>query len=286
MAQFSTIKYEIGDGGVAVVTFNRPDRLNAVSHEMAVELYQVLDFADNDPAVRVVILTGEGRSFCAGTDLSAGPEAFAPSTETRDGVAAPRDVGGVLNLRIFDMNKPIVAAINGASVGLGATLTLPCDIRIASTTAKFGFVFSRRGIANEGCSSWFLPRVVGISTALKWTLTGSLVSAEDALGAGLVSALHEPEDLMNGAHAIASQLATQTSPLAVSVIRQLLWRGLAESHPMDSHRYESALLAEMGVGPDAREGVDSFLEKRPSHFTSRIPDDLPSRWPPWEQPTF
>jgi enoyl-CoA hydratase/carnithine racemase len=286
MAQFSTIKYEIGDNGVAVITFNRPDRLNAMSHEMATHLFQALDLADFDPEVRVVILTGEGRSFCAGTDLSAGPGMFAPTAEMQNGVAALRDSGGILNLRIYDMTKPVIAAINGASVGFGATLTLPCDIRIASTTAKFGFVFSRRGIANEGCSSWFLPRIVGISTALRWTLSGSLVGAEDALSAGLVSNLYEPADLMIGAFAIASELATQTSPLAVSVIRQLLWRGLTEAHPMDSHRYESELIAEMSLGTEAKEGIDSFLEKRPPRFTSRIPSDLPSQWPPWEKPTF
>jgi enoyl-CoA hydratase/carnithine racemase len=286
MAQFSTIKYEIGDAGVAVITFNRPDQLNAISHEMASQLFDALDLADNDPDVRVVILTGAGRGFCAGTDLSAGPAAFAPATEMRDSVAVVRDTGGVLNLRIFNMTKPTIAAINGASVGLGATLTLPCDIRIASTTAKFGFVFSRRGIVTEGCSSWFLPRVVGISTALLWTLSGSLVSADDALSAGLVSALHEPEDLLGAADAIAKELATQTSPVAISLIRQLLWRGLTESHPMDSHRYESALIAEMTVGPEALEGVESFLQKRPPHFTSRVPNDLPEKWPPWRAPTF
>jgi enoyl-CoA hydratase/carnithine racemase len=286
MAEFSTIKYEVGENGVAVITFNRPDQLNALSHEMASQLFAALDLVDQDPAVRVVILTGEGRGFCAGTDLSAGPAAFKPATEMRDGVASVRDTGGKLNLRIFEMTKPTIAAINGASVGLGATLTLPCDIRIASTTARFGFVFSRRGIVTEGCSSWFLPRVVGVSTALRWTLSGALVNANDALAAGLVSAVHEPTELMGAAHAIADELASQTSPLAISLIRQLIWRGLTEAHPMDSHRYESALIAEMTVGPEALEGVNSFLEKRPPRFASRVPDDLPVHWPPWEEPTF
>lgn len=286
MTRFDTIRYEIGMHGVAVITFNRPDYLNAMSHEMMVELFRALDFADEDPEVRVVILTGEGRAFCAGTDMSLGAKAFAPPTDTHDEVAALRDVGGVMSLRIFSMTKPIIAAINGASVGVGATLTLPCDIRISATTAKFGFVFSRRGIATDGCASWFLPRIVGISTALHWTLTGSLVSAEEALDEGLVSALYKPDELMGGAIAIASELATQTSELSISVIRQLFWRGLTESHPMDSHRYETALIAEMGLGSDAKEGVDSFLEKRPPHFTSRVPTDLPSPWPPWTMPTF
>jgi len=285
MVQFSFIKYEVCDG-VVVITLNRPDQLNSINNEMTSQLFCALDLADADSDVRVVILTGAGRGFCAGADLSDGPEAFTPATEFHNGVATIRDTGGRLNLRIFDMTKPTIAAINGASVGLGATLTLPCDIRIASTTAKFGFVFSRRGIVTEGCSSWFLPRVVGISTALKWTLSGSLVSADDALVAGLVSALYDPEDLMAAAHAIAEELVTKTSPLAISLIRQLLWRGLTEAHPMDSHRYESALIAEMTVGPEALEGVESFLEKRPSHFTSLVPNDLPVNWPPWKTPTF
>jgi len=286
MAEFHTIKYEVGEDGVAVVTFNRPDRLNAISHEMAAEVFHALDLADADPIVRVIILTGEGRGFCAGTDLSSGPEAFAPAAELRDGVAVARDTGGVLNLRIFNLTKPTIAAINGASVGLGATMTLPCDIRIASTSAKFGFVFSRRGIVTEGCSSWFLPRVVGISTALRWTLSGSIIGAEEALSAGLVSSLHEPAELMDAAHAIATELATQASPIAISLIRQLLWRGLTEAHPMDSHRYESMLIARMTTGSEAREGVESFLEKRPPVFTSRVPDDLPPDWPLWTNPTF
>jgi enoyl-CoA hydratase/carnithine racemase len=286
MAGYKTIKYEVNDVGVAVITFNRPDQLNAISHEMAGEFLRALDLADNAPDVRVIILTGEGRGFCAGTDLSGGPAAFAPSTDNRGAVTTVRDTGGALNLRIFNLTKPTIAAINGASVGLGATLTLPCDVRIASNDARFGFVFSRRGIVTEGCSSWFLPRVVGISTALKWTLSGSLISADEALATGLVSALHAPEDLLEAAYAIAVELATQTSPVAISLIRQLLWRGLTEAHPMDSHRYESALIAQMTVGSEAEEGVQSFLEKRPPHFTSRVPDDLPSEWPLWINPTF
>ena len=285
MTEFSTIKYAV-DAGVATITFNRPERLNAMTVAMTNEVSGALDLADANPAVRAVILTGEGRAFCAGSDLSSGPEAFQPVAETSDGATVVRDTGGVLNLRLFAMTKPTIAAINGPSVGLGATVTLPCDIRIASTTATFGFVFSRLGIVTEGCSSWFLPRVVGISTALRWALGGAMVSADDALAAGLISALHEPGDLMDAARGVAGELATETSPLSASLIRQLLWHGLTLAHPMETHRLESALVAELSVGPEAREGVASFLETRPPRFSSRVPDDLPTSWPWWKDVMF
>jgi enoyl-CoA hydratase/carnithine racemase len=254
-----------------------------MSREMCFELIKLLDCVDSDPDVRVVVLTGAGRAFCAGADLSAGASAFAPAGEDE---SLKRDWGGVLVLRIFEMLKPTIAAINGAAVGLGATLTLPCDIRIASTNAKIGFVFTRRGIVPDGCATWFLPRVVGISRALQWCLSGALVSAEQALASGLVSSLHDPADVLPAAVQIAQEITLHTSSLSVSLTRKLLWHGLVESDPIEAHRLESILMSYTSSNADASEGVESFLSKRPAEFKTRVPDDLPDSWPLWERPKF
>jgi enoyl-CoA hydratase/carnithine racemase len=286
MPRFESLLYEVESDGIALITLNRPEQLNSMSIESISELIDALSEADGDPEVRAVILTGAGRTFSAGTDLSAGPETFAPIASTENGASTERDWGGVLVLRIFEMLKPTIAAINGASVGVGVTMSLPCDVRIASTEAKFGFVFARRGIITDGCASWFLPRIVGISTSLMWNMTGELISSSEALAAGLVSSLHEPDDLVPAARAIALRMTSQSAPVSVSIIRQLLWHGLTENHPMDAHRYESALFSALTTSPDVREGVESFLERRPAHFSGTVPNDLPRIWPVWEKSTF
>jgi len=286
MTDAKHVALERGADGVAVITLQRPDHLNAMSASMGAELASVLDDVDEDPRVRAVIITGSGRAFCAGADLSSGAQAFTPRARAADAAGPRRDWGGVLVLRLFSMNTPTIAAVNGAAVGVGATMTLPCDVRIASTTARFGFVFARRGIVTDGCASWFLPRVVGISAALQWCLTGRLVAADEALAAGLVSEVHEPGALLDAAHVLASQIARDASPLAVSLTRRLLWQGLVEHHPMDAHRLESLLIDVTSRSKDAREGVASFLEKRPPAFESQVPPDLPDDWPPWDEPTY
>jgi enoyl-CoA hydratase/carnithine racemase len=287
LSDFETILFESDADGIAVVTLNRPEQLNALNPKMAEEIVQVMDEIDNDPHVRGVILTGAGRAFCAGADISVGPAAFAPLPDMSSSSSAIRDWGGVLVLRILQLNKPIIAAINGPAVGIGATMTLPCDIRLAATGAKIGFVFARRGIVTDGCSSWFLPRIVGISTALRWCMTGSIISAEEARAERLVSSLSEPDELLSAAREIINDIAANTSALSVSLTRQLLWRGLVEDHPMGSHYLESRLIGPLTMpGADAEEGVASFLEKRPVKFRSEVPRDLPKDWPFWREPTY
>ncbi len=285
-ASFKYLRCATDAAGVATIMLDRPHQLNAMSASMGAELIAALDLVDADPAVKAVVITGAGRAFCAGADLSSGADAFAPRRTDAAPTASPRDWGGVLVLRLFAMNTPTIAAVNGASVGVGATLTLPCDVRLAASSARFGFVFARRGIVTDGCASWFLPRVVGISTALEWCFTGRLIDADEARSAGLVAQVHEPDALLPAALELASTIARSSSPLSVSLTRRLLWHGLVEEHPMGSHRLESELIDLTSRAPDAREGVASFLEKRPAAFTSVVPDDLPGRWPIWSEPTF
>jgi len=286
MQNFEFINYEQDPDGIVTITLNRPEQLNAMHPDMAGELGAALDLVDADADVRVVILTGAGRAFCAGADLSTGAETFTPRPQDDGDSDQVRDWGGVLALRLFRLSKPVIAAVNGAAVGVGATMTLPCDIRMASTAGRFGFVFARRGIVNDGCASWFLPRIVGIATALKWSLTGSILGAHEALERGLVDSVHEPDDLLPAARALARDIAVNTSAVSVSVIRALLWRGLVEDHPMSLHRHESVLMSFVSASDDAREGVESFLERRPAAFTGRVPSDLPTTWPLWREPTF
>lgn len=285
MSEFNFISKIVDHEGIATLTLDNPERLNAMSRVMAGELIRALDAVDTDPTVRVVMLTGAGRAFCAGANLESGPEIFLPQQEATS-ASSRRDWGGELALRIFSLNKPVIAVLNGAAVGLGATLTLPCDVRIASSSAKFGFVFTRRGIVTDGCASWFLPRIVGVGTALQWCLSGELFSAQDALSAGLVQYVYEPDELLDGANTLARDIAANTSAVSVALTRRLLWHGLVASHPMESHRLESVLMDFTGSGADVKEGVDSFMKKRSAKFISRVPNDLPPDWPLWSEPSF
>jgi len=251
------------------------------------ELHQAFDLADADDEVRAVIMTGAGRAFCAGADLSAGANTFNDGEMSSDsGASVRRDGGGTVTLRIFSCNKPVIAAINGPAVGVGATMILPMDIRLASTSARFGFVFTRRGIVPEACSSWFLPRVVGISRAQEWVLSGRVFDAEEALEHGLVRSLHEPEQLMTAAHEIANEIADNTAPVAVALARQMMWRMLGAAHPMEAHRVDSRGIQIRGRSKDVAEGVVSFLEKRPAEFVETVSRDLPDIFPDWEDPEF
>jgi len=264
---------------------NRPDRLNAWTPTMLGELLDAFDRADADDDVRVVIITGAGRGFCAGADLEAGGNTFDYRARgVEDDV--PRDGGGRFTLRVFASKKPVIAAINGPAVGVGATMTLPMDVRLASTTAKMGFVFSRRGIVPEAASSWFLPRVVGISQAVEWAATGRVFSAQEALDGGLVRSLHEPDDLLPAAHALAREIVENTAPVSVALARRMMWDMLGAAHPMEAHRADSRAMLARGQSADVREGVTSFLEKRSPSFPDRVSDGLPEIYAEREEPAF
>jgi enoyl-CoA hydratase/carnithine racemase len=290
-----TVATEV-DEGILTITLDRPDRLNAFTTEMQRDLIAAFDQADEDRSVRCVVVTGRGRGFCAGADLSAGGGSFDASASNggggdgagdRDAARrARRDGGGMVTLRIFGCTKPVIAAINGPAVGVGVTMTLPMDIRLAAESARFGFVFARRGLVPEAASSWFLPRVVGISRAAEWCFTGRVFGADEALAAGLVRSVHPDGELLDAAYALAGEIAASTSPVSVTLTRQMLWHMLGEPHPMAAHRVDSAAIETLGRGADVREGVTSFLEKRPPQFPSRVPDDLPGFTPWWEEPEY
>jgi enoyl-CoA hydratase/carnithine racemase len=299
-AGYRAIRYEV-DGGVATITLERPDRLNAFTTRMALELLDALDRVDADPDVRALVVTGAGRAFCAGADLSGGSESFDPASlpgaagsggagrrgsTVRRELDPRRDVGGVLTLRLFDLTKPVIAAVNGPAVGVGATMTLPMDLRLASTSARYGFVFAARGIVPEACSSWFLPRLVGIQQALEWCYTARVVGADEVLAAGLVRSLHEPEDLVPAAQELARSIAEHAAPVSVALTRQMMWKGLTAAHPMEAHRVDSPGVEHTGGGADAREGISAFFEKRSPAWGLHVPDDLPDWFPWWEQPDF
>ncbi len=259
--------------GVLTVTLNRPAQLNAMNLEMFERFHAALDDADRNDEVRALIITGAGRGFCAGADLSTGREAF--GTTKGDNIDLHRDPGALLNLRIYRMRKPVIAAINGPATGVGLTMTLPCDARLASTTAKMGFVFARRGIAPDGCSSWFAPRIVGISQALQWFMSGRVFDAQEALRGGLVAELLAPEELMPRARAIARSLFEDSSRVSVGLVRQLLWRMAGSADPLDALHLESKALWYMGKSDDSKEGVASFMEKRAPEFPLRVSTDFP-----------
>ena len=283
---FEHIACEVVDR-VATITLNRPEKLNAFTGTMMRELHEAFDLVDTNDEVRAVIVTGSGRAFCAGADLSAGANTFNDGEMSSDsGASVRRDGGGTVTLRIFACNKPVIAAINGPAVGVGATMILPMDIRLASTTARFGFVFTRRGIVPEACSSWFLPRVVGISQAQEWVLTGRVFDAEEALRHGLVRSLHEPDELMAAARRIAHEIADNTAPVSVALARQMMWRMLGASHPMEAHRADSRGIQIRGRSKDVAEGVTSFLEKRAPQFVETVSRDLPDIFPDWDEPEF
>ncbi|MEI7548727.1 MAG: crotonase/enoyl-CoA hydratase family protein [Actinomycetota bacterium] len=283
---YKQITYDVAEH-IATITLNRPDRLNAFTIRMMRELLDAFDRVDADDDVRAVIVTGAGRGFCAGADLSGGGATFAKGgSDIQTDAGVPRDGGGMVSLRIFDCLKPVIGAINGAAVGVGITMTLGMDIRLASEGAKIGFVFTRRGIQPEACSSWFLPRLVGVSQALEWCYSGRVFPAAEAHAAGLVRSLHAPDDLLPAARAIAAEIAENTAPVSIALTRQMLWRMLGESHPMAAHRAESRGLLERGRSADAAEGVTSFLEKRPPRFPEKVSDGLPDLFPGWESPSF
>lgn len=276
----STVETE-RHGSVLIVRLNRPDRLNAFNTQMHEDLVATYDAADADNEVKAIVVTGNGRAFCAGADLGGGGATFETGDDPNH-----RDTGGELNLRTFALNKPIIAAINGPAVGVGATMTLPMDIRLASESAKMGFVFARRGIVADGCASWFLPRVVGVSKALEWTMSGRVFSADDALDAGLVRSLHPADELLPAALELATEIADNTSAISVTMNRHLMWRMLGADHPIEANQVESRLFRYVGSSADAREGVTSFLEKRPANYPGRVPADLPDFFPWWPEREF
>jgi enoyl-CoA hydratase/carnithine racemase len=282
---FQDIRYEVADG-VLTITLDRPDRLNAFTPTMARELIEAFDRSDADDDVRAVIVTGAGRGFCAGADLGGGGGTF--DWRDRDGgdAGVPRDGGGRVTLRIFDSLKPVIAAINGPAVGVGITMTLPMDVRIAAAGAKIGFVFARRGIVPEACSSWFLPRLVGISQAMEWVSTGRVFTAEEALAGGLVRSVHPADDVLGAARALGSEIASEAAPVSVALARRLMWTMLGAAHPMEAHRADSRAMFARGQSADAHEGVTSFLEKREPRFSDRVSDGLPELFPGREEPVF
>ena len=282
---YTDIRYELAER-VATITLHRPDKLNAFTRLMRDELVEAFGRADADDEVRAVIVTGAGRAFCAGADLSAGAATF--DYEKREGLTAGthRDGGGMVSLRIFEMKKPVIAAVNGPAVGVGATMQLPMDMRIASSEAKFGFVFARRGIVPEACSSWFLPRVVGIGQALEWTLSGRVFDAAEAKAGGLVAKVVPPADLLPAARAYAREIAEHTSPVAVALARQMMWRMLGADHPMEAHKVDSRGIYAMGASPDVAEGIAAFKEKRAPKFPMRASADMPPFYPWWNPRQF
>jgi len=282
---FQEILFDVADG-VATITLHRPDKLNAFTVRMMYELIQAFDQTDADDAVRAVIVTGAGRAFCAGADVSGGSQTFDYESQGSTEVKEFRDGGGLVSLRIFESTKPIIAAFNGPAVGVGVTMTLPMDVRIASSTARFGFVFARRGIVPEACSSWFLPRIVGISQAMEWVATGRLFEAKEALDGGLVRSTHRSHKLLDVARELAAEIADNAAPVSVALGRRLLWDMLGAPHPMDAHRADSRAMFSRGQSADAREGVTSFLEKRPAVFTDKVSDGLPDIYPDRVEPAF
>ncbi|HEY8865616.1 MAG TPA: crotonase/enoyl-CoA hydratase family protein [Solirubrobacteraceae bacterium] len=281
---FQEIRYDVSDS-ILTITLNRPDRLNAWTATMGRELIEAFDAADGDDDVRAIVVTGAGRGYCAGADLGGGGDTFDWRERGAEG-DVPRDNGGQFTLRVFDSRKPVIAAINGPAVGVGATMTLPMDVRLAAEGAKMGFVFTRRGIVPEACSSWFLPRVVGISQAMEWVATGRVFSAEEAHSAGLVRSVHPPEELLEAAYALAREIAENTAPVSVALARRLMWTMLGAAHPMEAHRADSRGMFARGQSDDAREGISSFLEKRPAQFSDRVSEGLPDVFPGREEPAF
>ncbi len=272
LSRMAAIRLDISDS-VATITLDRPDKLNAFTTAMGYELIEAFDTCDRDDAVRAVVLTGAGRAFCAGADLSAGAETFvAPEEAATEDF---RDGGGELVLRMFESRKPIIAAINGPAVGVGITMTLAADFRLAADNARIGFVFNRRGIVPESCSSWFLPRLVSMQKALDWVYSGRLIDAAEAHEAGLFYGLYPAESLLEQAYALARRITEHSAPVSVALSRQMLWRGLGADHPMIAHRVESRGIHSRGASADAKEGVSSFLEKRPARYPDSVARDLP-----------
>ena len=275
------------DDGIATITLDRSDKMNAFTERMRIEILDALDRTDADDNVRAVIFTGAGRAYCAGADLSSGEETFSRGGSPVIGVnGVPRDGGGTVSLRIFESLKPVIGAINGAAVGVGVTMTLPMDVRLASTAARFGFVFARRGIVPEAASSWFLPRLVGISRAMEWAASGEVFDAEEALAGGLVRSLHEPDDLLPAACELAHRMTAKSAPVSVAATRKMMWRMLGADHPMAAHRVDSRAIATRGRSADVREGIASFFDRRDPVFTDRVSDGFDAIFEEWDDPSF
>lgn len=280
---YRTIQYAVEDK-VATITLHRPDRMNAFTSGMCRELLDAFDRVDGDDEVRALVFTGSGRAFCAGADLGSGGGTFDNSQgKEPDTIDTHRDSGGQLTLRIFDCKKPVIAAINGAAVGVGMTMTLPMDIRLGVPGSKMGFVFARRGIVPEAASSWFLTRAVGMQQAAEWTYTGRVFRSEEALEAGLLSKIVPPDDLLPAARALAREIADNTAPVSVAMTRQMLWKMLGASHPREAHLLDSKAIFWLGKQPDAYEGVKSFLEKREPAFSMKPSADMPPFYPWWDE---
>jgi len=282
---YQDIRYELAER-IATITLHWPDMLNAFTRVMRDELLDAFSRADADDEVRAVIVTGAGGAYCAGADLSAGAATFDYARSEGLTAQTHRDGGGMVSLRIFEMKKPVIAAVNGPAVGIGATMLLPMDVRLASSEARFGFVFTRRGIVPEACSSWFLPRVVGIGQALEWTLSGRVFGAEEAKAGGLVSRVVPPEELLPAAREIAREIADNTAPVAVALARQMMWRMLGADHPMEAHKVDSRGIFAMGASPDVAEGIAAFKEKRAPRFAMRASADMPAFYPWWKERRF
>jgi enoyl-CoA hydratase/carnithine racemase len=299
--QYETIEYVVEDS-VLTITLNRPGKLNAFNAAMALDLINAFDAADANDSVRAIIVTGAGRAFCAGADLSAGAKTFdyaarkdrpekqgvplGPDGQPDWGHESVRDSGGRVALRIYECLKPVIAAVNGPAVGIGATMLLPMDVRLAADVARFGFVFTRRGITPEACSSWFLPRLVGISRALEWSYTGRIFAASEALTGGLVREVYSADSLLPAARALAREIIDNTAPVSIALTRQMMWRMLGADHPMQAHKIDSRSIYSRGASPDAKEGVMSFLEKRPANFSGRVSEDMPPFFPWWTNPEY
>jgi enoyl-CoA hydratase/carnithine racemase len=285
--EYKEILYSVEDR-ILTITLNRPDKLNAFTGRMMLEVIDAIDRADEDDEVRAVIFTGAGRAYCAGADLSGGSGTF----DARDraaadvGIESQRDGGGRVTLRLYDCKKPLIAAINGPAVGVGVTMTLPMDVRLASETARFGFVFARRGICMEAASSWFLPRLVGPSQALEWVYTGRVFDAQEALAGRLVRSLHAPDALLPAARELAREIADNTSAISVAVSRQLVWKMLGADHPMEAHKIDSRAITALGQSADAHEGVGAFLAKRKAEFRQRPSREMPKFYPWWRERRF
>lgn len=279
---YEAINYEVEDN-ILIITLNRPEKLNAFNGTMSSEILDALDRADSDDNVKAIIFTGKGRAFCAGADLSGGNTTFDYDS---DGRGIHPDGGGVLTLRIFECMKPVISACNGPAVGVGATMQCAMDIRLASENAKYGFVFSKRGIVPEACSSWFLPRCVGINTALEWTYSGRIFDASEALERKFIRSIHKESDLLADAKELATEFANQTSAVSVAMTRQMMWKMLGADHPMEAHKIDSRGVYFTGKSADAHEGVQSFLEKRPAEFKDKVSEDMPEFFPWWEKRQF
>ncbi len=290
---YETIRYEVEDGA-AILTLVRPDKMNAVNGAMIREIIDVCDRVDRDDDVRALIITGEGRGFCSGADLSRGTSSFVDPNAPKPNAAGEvdysdlgtRDGGGRLTLRLFKLLKPVIGAINGPAAGLGVTMSLAMDIRLASNTARFGFVFARRGVSPEACSAFFLPRIVGISRALEWCYRSQMVEAEEALAAGLIRSIHAPDDLMPAARKLAKEIAVNSAPVSVALIRQMMWRGVGMSHPMEAHRVDSRVFYSRSHGADVAEGVNAWMERRLPEFPDKVSTDMPDFFPWWDEPEY